>query len=153
LPSPPPSATPKPKITPKSFVSASPENTPSPSSEPYIIQDKSLIDNTASQSQVLALNAKGFVLSENKNKLMWWDDKNQLWVLWLKDQDYQPYMVKGDRELIARLSSPIKNAAWFRDNDHVVVDTGEIGTAGSTFKHVYQIIELDQRGGQNIIKL
>lgn len=146
-----------PVVTPTSTPTVSkksPQPTPTPSSkpEPYQILNKTLVDNASESARILAANVVGFSISENKNKLIWWDDR-QIWVMYLKDQNYQPYVKSGERELVIRLSKPVKNATWFRDNNHVVVDVGEIRTAGSTLKHEYQIIELDKRGGQNIIKI
>ena len=66
-------------------------------------------------------NAQGFRLSENENKLSWWTS-NELWVLWLADQNYQPFHKKGDKELVTRFSTTIQNAIWFRGEDHLVLE-------------------------------
>jgi len=83
----------------------------------------------------------GFVLSNDGKKIAWWND-NELWVMWLNDMDYQPYKKSGEKELITRFSTKIKNAAWFRDNDHIVVDSDG-----------YKVVEIDKRGGLNIVEV
>jgi hypothetical protein len=91
--------------------------------------------------QKLAGNVRGFELSSNKRKLMYWT-RNELWVLWLDEPNYQPLHEKEDKELITRLLSPISKAAWFRGEDHIVVES-----------RGYRIVEIDTRGGINIIKI
>ena len=102
-----------------------------------------LIDKNQNKNRLekIADNVKGFEISEDKNKLVWWT-ANEVWVMWLGDANYQPYHKTGDKELITRYSIPIKKAAWFRDNDHLLVDTG-----------YFNIIEIDTRGGINIVTL
>ena len=89
--------------------------------------------------------SKGFdgfpMFSPDGKKLSWWNE-NELWVMWLSNADYQPYRKEGEKELITKFSSKIKKADWFRDGDHIVVDS-----AG------YKITEIDKRGGLNIIEI
>ncbi len=93
------------------------------------------------EPELIAKQVVGFALTENERKLAWWT-RNELWVQFLSDTDYQPIRRKDDRELITRFSQPIKTAAWFRGEDHLVVDSGG-----------YRIVETDTRGGVNIISL
>ncbi len=95
----------------------------------------------ASRSQI-AVGVLGFAPSDNGDRVLWWT-RNELWVLWTRDTNYQPYHVAGDRELVSRWSVPIAKAAWFRDRDHIVVDLG-----GGT----YRVVETDTRGGTNIVR-
>ncbi len=95
----------------------------------------------ASKSQI-ATGVLGFAPSDNGDRVLWWT-RNELWVRWTRDTDYQPYRVAGDRELVTRWSVPISRAAWFRDRDHIVVDLG-----GGT----YRVVETDTRGGTNIVR-
>lgn len=83
----------------------------------------------------------GYQVSSNGDRVLWWT-RNELWVLWLKSTDYQPYHNPGDRELVTRWSVPITRAAWFRGNDHIVVDLSSS----------YRVIETDTRGGTNIVR-
>jgi len=140
-----PSPSPTPISKPNSFP------LPTPSVEPFEIKkgillatgDKLIAEGESHQGQTkIAENVKGFALSKNKNKLVWWT-ANEIWVIWLSDTNYQPYHKKGDKELITRFSTQIKKAAWFRDEDHLIVDSG----TGS-----YKILEIDTRGGINIIE-
>jgi len=84
----------------------------------------------------------GYMPSDNGDRVLWWT-RNELWVLWVRDTDYQPYHVAGDRELVTRWSVPIVKAAWFRDRDHIVVDLGD---------GQYRVVETDTRGGTNIVR-
>ena len=143
-----------PLVTPiPSPIKKSPQPTPMIiKSGDYQMLNKTLIDaRIEDQPKILATNVLGFSLSEDKSKIVWWDDR-QVWLMHLKDQDYQPYMKTGERDLVLRLNKTIKNAAWFRDSDHVVLDMGSVAS-GSTVKHEYQIVEIDRRGGQNVIKI
>lgn len=96
-------------------------------------------------------NAKGFQLSRNENKLTWWTP-NEIWVLWLTDQNYQPFHKKGDRELVTRLSTTIQNTIWFRGEDHLVLELERFDSKNRPYS-IYQVIEIDKRGGVNIIEL
>lgn len=96
-------------------------------------------------------NAKGFQISENENKLAWWTS-NELWILWLTDQNYQPFQKKGDGELITRLSTTIQNAIWFRGEDHLVLELERFDSKNRPYS-IYQAIEIDKRGGVNIIEI
>ncbi len=98
--------------------------------------------NTASGS-LIAENVLGFTLTKNSDRVMWFT-RNEVWVRWLRNTDYQPFRTEGDTQLITRFSVSILGAAWFRDSDHIVVDLGLGG---------YRVLETDTRGGINIIKI
>ncbi len=134
-----------PTITPK------PSKTPIPPpaggstpkiTEPYYLKNKILYKNNDVEPEIVAKNVLGFVLSKNEGIIGWWNNNNEVWVMWLKNTDYQPYHQTGDQELVTRFSTKIKNVSWFKDEDHVLVDS--LG---------YKIVEIDTRGGVNIIKL
>lgn len=141
-PTPVPSATPKasPKPKPSGSPVASASTTPLPD-QPFILQNKVLYINDNGTLKPYATNVTGYSISENQRKVLWWNDRD-LWVGWLADQDYQPYQKAGDRELVTHFASIILKAGWFRGEDHIVIDANG-----------YKIVELDQRGGQNIIRL
>jgi len=154
-------STPTPAPKPK----PSPSPMPTPSIEPFAIKkgilsttNEELFDNARSKPEIIAENVKDFVLSKDKNKLAWWT-ANEVWVMWLNDANYQPYRKKGDKELITRFSTQIKKAAWFRDDDHLIVDSAssprpELGTkAPQVDSDRYKILEIDTRGGINIINI
>lgn len=94
---------------------------------------------------------KGFKISENKNKVVWWT-ANELWITWLNDQHYQPLRKRGRQELITRFSKTIQNAIWFRGEDHLAVEIEERDVRGRPYSS-YKIIEIDKRGGINIVEL
>jgi hypothetical protein len=97
--------------------------------------------DTASGS-VIATGVLGFSPTDNNDRVLWWT-RNELWVHWARGTNYQPYRQEGEIEMLARWTSPILKAAWFRDRDHIVVDLGPQG---------YRVIETDTRGGVNIIR-
>lgn len=117
-----------------------PTPVPTPANEPFLIKKGALMA-TGENPEKIADSVKGFALSKDKNKLAWWT-ANEVWVMWLNDANYQPYHKKSDRELITRFSTQIKKAAWFRDEDHLIIDSGG-----------YKILEIDTRGGINIIEI
>ncbi len=100
--------------------------------------------------QILATKVSGFALAPSQRQLAWWNN-NELWVMWLTDVDsHQPYHKAGDKDLITRFTAPIKRAAWFGGEDHIVVESNSstLLTTGG-----YKIVEIDKRGGINIIKI
>lgn len=139
-PSPSPLVTPRKTPRPTVSATAIPSPTPLPT-EPFFIQDGVLYWIEGTRGDILGEDVEGFMLSENRRKILWWTSTNELWVMWLTDTDYQPYMKLGDKQLIVRLATPILQAAWYRGEDHVVLDS-----AG------YKIVEIDKRGGTNVIK-
>lgn len=94
---------------------------------------------------------KSFRLSENKNKLAWWTN-NEIWVLWLNDQNYQPFHKKGDKELITRFSQQIQDLIWFKGEDHLIVELEARDSKNRPYS-IYKVMEIDKRGGINIVEL
>lgn len=137
-PTPTPSVSVKP--TPKPSVSKTPAPTLKP--EPFYLKTGVLfrtLDN--GEAERLAYSVKGFNLSPDDKKITWWND-SELWVMWLSDTDYQPYRKAGEKDLITKFSYKIKKASWFRNSDHIVVDSNG-----------YKVTEIDKRGGLNIIEI
>ena len=127
--------------------------------EPFLLDNKTglpvqagkLYRADSQQLEEIADNVKGFRLSENKNKIAWWTS-NELWVMWLNDTNYQPFYKRGDKELITRFLIPIQNGTWFRGEDHIILELEQKDPKGRQYS-IYRIIEIDKRGGINIIEL
>src|SRR3989344_5078110 len=111
------------------------------SASQLFVLKKGILLTSAEEPEKIAENVKGFALSKDNNKLAWWT-ANEIWVMWLNDASYQPYHKNGDKELITRFSTQIKKAAWFRDEDHLVVDSNG-----------YKMLEIDTRCGINIVEI
>ncbi len=130
-----------------------------PSPSPELIKDPFLLDaktgklfhNNDQKLEEIAQDVKGFRLSENENKLAYWTN-NELWVIWLNDQNYQPFYKRGDKELITRFLIPIQNGIWFRGEDHLVLELEQKDSKGRPYS-IYRVIEIDKRGGVNIVEL
>lgn len=124
-----------------------------PEEESYLLDQKKgiLFYNNKENFQEIANNVLGFQLSENKNKLAWWNS-NELWITWLNDQNYQPFHKKGDTELMVRFQIPIQNGAWFRGEDHVILELEQHDSKGRLYS-IYKVIEIDKRGGINMVEL
>lgn len=120
---------------------------------PFVLDAKlnRLLRNADEKLEEIASDVKGFRSSENENKLAWWTN-NEVWVMWLNDANYQPFHKKDDKELITRFSTSILNGAWFRDEDHVILELERLDSRGRPYS-IYQVIEIDKRGGINIIEL
>lgn len=146
-PPPKPTPTPSPSVKPTPKPKPSPSKSPSPSSapvltDPFYLKNGVLFKNMDNgETERLAYLIIGFSISPDGKKISWWNE-NEFWVMWLSDMDYQPYHKAADTELITRFSVKIKNAAWFRDSDHIVVDSGG-----------YKVLEIDKRGGLNIVEV
>lgn len=112
------------------------------SHKPFFIKNKILFRSEGDIPKKVANDVVEFALSGDKEKIFWWNSK-EIWVLWLDQTDYQPYRKKEDRNLISWINdSGIKKAAWFRDSDHIVIETDG-----------YRVLELDSRGGRNIYEI
>ena len=133
------------------------KNSPSPSPKltqtPYVLNVKTnkLYQNNDQGLEEIALNVKGFRVSDNENKLAWWTN-NEIWIMWLDDTNYQPFYKKGDKELITRFAQTIQNGVWFRDDDHLVLELESRDSKDRPYS-IYKIIEIDKRGGVNIVEL
>lgn len=92
------------------------------------------IRNLDEQIEVITIanGVVGYVLSSDRDKIVWWN-RNELYVYW-KNID--------KNELLTRFSDQIRGATWFRDSDHILVNAG-----------TNKIVEIDSRGGVNIISL
>lgn len=122
-------------------------------SEPFVLDTKTkkILTNDGEERKELVGDIEGFRLSENENKLAWWN-KNELWVLWLTDQNYQPFHKKDDKELMIRFGQTIQNATWFRGEDHIILELERFDSKGRPYS-IYQVVEIDKRSGVNIIEL
>lgn len=109
----------------------------------FTLRGTQLLDMRVASGSVVAEQVLGMTETDNADRILWWT-RNELWVMWLRNTDYQPFRTEGQKQAITRFSVPIMRASWFRDHDHIVVDIG---------KQDYRIIETDTRGGVNIIKL
>lgn len=70
--------------------------------------------------------------------------RQDLRMLWLEDNRYQPFQKKWTEERILRISSPIRDAAWwYGDNAHIAVRTDD-----GIF-----LTELDGRGGRSTVEI
>lgn len=135
------------KIIPTPSGTVKPSVTPEPlENGQFFIKNGVLYKTLDSQPEKISDNVLGFSMSEDENKLAWWS-ANELWVIWLHNADYQPYQKENDREIITRFSAKIKAAAWFRGSDYLVVDVSD------SQKKIYNIVEIDKRGGINIIEI
>jgi len=116
---------------------------PQVSTDGFMLRGDALIrdDGTASGSLV-AEDVLGFTVSDERDRVLWWT-RNEAWVLWTSGTGYQPFRSAGERQSLGRWTTGVRGAAWFRGSDHAVVDLGVQG---------YRVVELDQRGGANIIR-
>lgn len=133
---------PTPTLTPR--ISGSPSPTASARAVElprFYIEKNTLYQTVDGEPQKIAENVSGFTVSDGNRKIAWWNS-HIIWVMWLEDNGYQPYHKRGDIELLTRFAAPIERATWFDEQDHIVVDSNG-----------YKIIEIDKRGGLNIIKL
>ncbi len=146
-PSPKPKAIP-PAIKPKLSPSPSPEKTEMFYLDP---KTKNLYQNTSDNPKLIASAVKDFQLSESKKKIFW-RTSNSIWVKWLDDTNYQPLHKNGDKSLIVNFSAPIESASWFKDEDHIVAEFERQDLKGRPYAS-YKIMEIDTRGGLNIVEI
>ncbi|MDP2647701.1 MAG: hypothetical protein Q8P35_00435 [Candidatus Yanofskybacteria bacterium] len=134
--------TPVPTATPQITGSPSPGASPSAVELPRFYIERNILYQTVDgKPEKIAENVSGFTVSDGNRKIAWWNS-HIVWVMWLEDNGYQPHHKQGDVELLTRFAAPIERATWFDEQDHIVVDSNG-----------YKIIEIDKRGGLNIIKI
>ena len=148
---------PIPTLKPTSALKKS-SSSPEPIKDLFVLDAKSeklyqnIDQNNIDQNvEEIAQNVKGFRLSKNKNKIAWWTN-NELWIMWLNDTNYQPFYKKSDREIIIRFQLPIQNSAWFEGEDHLILEIEQTDIKSRPYS-IYRVIEIDKRGGVNIIEL
>lgn len=91
----------------------------------------------------LAHNARQPHFDLTGQKILFMKDTG-LRMIWLEDNHYQPFQKKWTEERIIRLSSPIRDAAWwYGDNTHIALQTDD-----GIF-----LTELDGRGGRSTVSL
>ena len=149
-PRPSPSRTPTPTPTKTTKPSASKTPTPIPfpeDSQAVLIKSKLYFNNNGTP-ELLASNVKGFSISPDKNKIVWWNTKYEVWVSWVNGTNYQPYKNSGDTRMIYRVSFNFDAVRWFRGEDHLVLRTPHKGAPAN-----YEIFEIDTRGGMNTTPL
>jgi hypothetical protein len=140
--------TPSPTTSPKPTPTPTPKPTPKPSPTPdqfvsgqMVYRSGQLLRQIGDEYVILGDDVLGFAFSSSQNKVLFWT-KYDLYVAWLADTNYQPLRLDGGVEKITHFVTPITKAVWFRDEDHIAVDS--LG---------YKIVEIDTRGGLNIIKI
>lgn len=91
---------------------------------------------------LVASGVKGVSISEDNKKLAWWT-RNEVYLLWLDNASSQPFQSKGTLNFVTRLGSTIENITWFKGEDYLVIKSDGR----------YRIIEIDTRGGANIVNI
>lgn len=81
-------------------------------------------------------------VSPDEEKAAWFSGY-EVWVQWLKDANYQPYKLAGDKEFITRFSQKIEDIQWYKDSGHLIASVGGI----------LKLIEIDDRDGINIFDI
>jgi hypothetical protein len=109
----------------------------------FLLNGTQLLDIRTASMSLVADHVLGMTMADDSSRILWWT-QTELWVMWLRGTDYQPFRAERERELVMRFTSPIMRAAWFRDNDHIIVDMGG---------RIYRILETDSRGGINVIRI
>ena len=128
----------QPMLTPAPSPVPSPTPTPAVQELTYALEGGRL----TLDDHVLATGVRGYQESADGMKLMWWT-RNEVTVMWLRDTAYQPFRLAGESETITRVSAGIERAAWWPDSHHVAFRSGTD----------YRVVELDNRGGTNVIEL
>ena len=88
------------------------------------------------------ITTPNYIISPDENKNLWFTD-HEIWIKWIKDSRYQPYMLAGDEELVTRFSQKISDAQWYKDSEHLIVNAGG----------VLEFVEIDGRDGINIFDI
>ncbi|MCD6283923.1 PEGA domain-containing protein [bacterium] len=102
-----------------------------------------IFDKPKRKFNVLAKNVKGLEFSEDEEKLLYFTN-SEIWVYYLKNGSNFPFLKKGEKQLITRVSKTIKKAIWYPlTNYHIIFKVN-----GNL-----KIIELDSDYPRNNINL
>jgi len=111
-------------------------------SEKNILLDKDnqlyLLNSKTKEFDLVNQNVQGFQFSSDNQKLLYYTP-SEIWIHHLKESE----QIADDKELITRLSQKIKQAVWYKTNEHIIFSTEDN----------IKILELDNRGDQNIINI
>jgi len=80
-----------------------------------------------------------FSVSSDESAVAWATD-HEVWIMWMKDSDYQPAKKAGEKELITRLSENIKSIDWRKSGGYVFL----------RLENKFSMLETDIRGGINL---
>ncbi|MBI2121917.1 MAG: PEGA domain-containing protein [Candidatus Sungbacteria bacterium] len=98
-----------------------------------------IIESETNELKPLAGGAKAISFDTEGEKLIL-KKENSIEILWLQDNEYQPFQKKGLIEQIITLQEPILDARWYYyDDAHIVMLT----------KDGVYFTEIDGRGGRN----
>ncbi len=84
--------------------------------------------------QKIGSGVLGAQFSDDGKKLLFWNN-NEIFVMFLRKWEVQPYRSENEIQTIIRLSSPVENVFWFRDYEHIFFST----------QNKIKLIELDPR--------
>ena len=115
------------RVSLKPFIKATPKPTPP------------LTANLLGVTLPAASGETNLLQSPDGNKGVWLNNR-EVWVKWLRDTDYQPARIAGDKELVARFPQKIADVQWYKDSDHLIANTGGL----------LEFMEIDNRGDINI---
>jgi len=87
-----------------------------------------------SLSQKIASSVQGVQFSDDGKKLLF-GTPNEIFVMFLRKWEVQPYRDENEIQNVIRISSPLENVFWFRDYEHILF---------SVDKKI-KLIELDPR--------
>ncbi|MBU1292268.1 PEGA domain-containing protein [Patescibacteria group bacterium] len=97
-----------------------------------------LLNSETKEFDLVNQNVQGFQFSSDNQKLLYYTP-SEIWIHHLKESE----QISDDKELITRLSQKIKQAVWYKTNEHIIFSTEDN----------IKILELDNRGDQNIINI
>jgi len=86
--------------------------------------------------------SRRFVKFDKHKKLeIWLEKDNEIWVEWLKKDNPLPYYLSGEKEMIIKTRSLIKNIDFFPSREDVIIFAAENGIFA---------LEIDGRGNRNM---
>lgn len=109
----------------------------------YLLIDRGLYAITnEGKAAVVTPEAEKFALAPDGYSLAWING-GEVWTIALKDNPYQPAKLTGAKELVTRLSQPIKDLAWYSNSSYLFL----------LFSQSLQLIETDTRYRPNTYHL
>ncbi|MBL7053318.1 MAG: PEGA domain-containing protein [Candidatus Portnoybacteria bacterium] len=97
-----------------------------------------LLNQETKNFELISQNVQGIQFSYDNRKLLYFTP-SEIWIYHLEG----PGKIEDKKELITRVSQNIKQAIWYKTNEHIIFSIGEN----------IKIVELDNRSDRNIINL
>jgi len=113
----------------------------SPNEQIAVLDEKNqlyLLNSKTKTFGIINQDVQGLEFSNDNRRLLYYTP-SEIWIHHLRESN----QIADDKELVTRLSQKIKQAIWYKTNEHIIFSTPES----------VKMVELDNRGDRNIVSI